>query len=88
MPCGKECLVNMDINVKEIITETAEKLLKDENLRKQFMDDPVEALEKLLNIDLPNELLDPVVEGIKAKLTVDTVQDVLGDASKLLKKLF
>ena len=78
----------MDINVKEIITETAEKLLKDENLRKQFMDDPVEALEKLLNIDLPNELLDPVVEGIKAKLTVDTVQDVLGDASKLLKKLF
>ena len=44
-----------------------------------------EALEKLLNIDLPNELLDPVVEGIKAKLTVDTVQDVLGDASKLLE---
>lgn len=78
----------MDINVKEIITETAEKLLKDENLRKQFMDDPVEALEKLLNIDLPNELLDPVVEGIKAKLTVDTVQDVLEDASKLFKKLF
>ncbi len=78
----------MDINVKEIITETAEKLLKDENLRKQFMDDPVKALEKLLNIDLPNELLDPVVEGIKAKLTVDTVQDVLGDASKLFKKLF
>lgn len=78
----------MDINVKEIITETAEKLLKDENLRKQFMDDPVKALEKLLNIDLPNELLDPVVDGIKAKLTVDTVQDVFEDASKLFKKLF
>lgn len=78
----------MEINVKEIITETAEKLLKDENLRKQFMDDPVKALEKLLNIDLPNELLDPVVDGIKAKLTVDTVQDVFEDASKLFKKLF
>ena len=78
----------MDINVKEIITETAEKLLKDEKLRKQFMDDPVKALEKLLNIDLPNELLDPVVDGIKAKLTVDTVQDVFEDASKLFKKLF
>lgn len=78
----------MDINVKEIIMETAEKLLKDEKLRKQFMDDPVSALEKILNIDLPNELLDPVVDGIKAKLAADTVQDVLGDASKLFKKLF
>lgn len=78
----------MNIDVKQIITETAEKLLKDEKLRKQFLNDPVKTLEKLLNIDLPNELLDPVVDGIKAKLTVDTVQDVLGDASNLLKKLF
>ena len=77
-----------NIDVKEIITEAAEKLLKDDKLRKQFMDEPVKALEKLLDIDLPNELLEPVVDGIKAKLTVDTAQDVLKDASKLLKKLF
>ena len=78
----------MNIDVKEIITEVVEKLLKDDKLRKQFMDDPVKALEKLLNIDLPNELLDPVVDGIKAKLVAEKAEDLLGDASKLLKKLF
>ena len=76
------------MDIKELITEAVEKLLKDEDLRKLFDDQPTKALEKLLNVDLPDELIDPVIEGIKAKLTIDTVQDTLEDAANLLKKLF
>jgi len=48
------------------------------------MKEPVKALEKVLNIDLPDELIEKVVDGIKAKITADQ----LSDAAGLLKKLF
>ena len=76
------------MDIKEIIKDAVEKLMEDDNLRKQFMDDPVKALEKVLNIDLPDDLINPVIDGIKAKLTVDAVSDIAGDAAKLFKKLF
>ena len=74
------------MDIKKIITETAEKLLKDEKLRKQFLDEPTKTLEKILNIDLPEEYIDPVIEGIKAKITVDNVKDLVSDAAGLFKK--
>lgn len=73
-----------EIDIKEIISDAVEKIMKDEKLQKQFMDEPVKALEKLLNVDLPDELIEKVVDGIKAKITVDK----LTDAADLLKKLF
>ena len=80
-----------DINIKEIINGAVEKIMKDEKLQKQFMDEPVKAMEKLLNVDLPDELIEKVIDGIKAKITVDKLADTadkLGDAANLLKKLF
>lgn len=73
-----------EFDIKEIISDAVEKISKDEKLQKQFMSDPVKALEKLLNVDLPDELIEKVVDGIKAKITVDK----LSDAAGLLKKLF
>ncbi len=73
-----------EFDIKEIISDAVEKISKDEKLQKQFMNDPVKALEKLLNVDLPDELIEKVVDGIKAKITVDK----LSDAAGLLKKLF
>ena len=81
-------MAKKELDVLEIVEKAAKKLLKDEKLQEQFKKEPVKALEKLLDIDLPNELLEPVVEGIKAKLVADKVEDTLADASKLLKKLF
>lgn len=73
-----------EFDLKEIISDAVEKISKDEKLQKQFMKEPVKALEKVLNVDLPDELIEKVVDGIKAKITVDK----LSDAAGLLKKLF
>ena len=81
-------MAKKELDVLEIVEKAAKKLLKDEKLQAQFKKEPIKALEKLLDIDLPEELLEPVVEGIKAKLVADKVEDTLADASKLLKKLF
>ena len=76
------------LDVLEIVEKAVKKILKDEKLQKQFLDEPVKALEKVLDVDLPDELLEPVIDGIKTKIKADQVADTLKDASKLLKKLF
>ena len=58
--------------------------MNDKALQKQFQTDPVKVLEKVLGIDLPDEILNPIIDGVKAQLTVEK----LGDAADFLKKLF
>ena len=74
----------MAMDIKEKITELVNKIKSDEALQKQFKENPVKAVESLLGVDLPDEQIQKIVEGIKAKLTVDTAKD----AVEKLKKLF
>ena len=72
------------MDVKEKIQELFEKISEDKELQEQFMKDPVKAIEKLTGLDLPDDMLDKVIDGVKAKLTVDKVSDIADG----LKKLF
>ena len=72
----------MDIKAK--ITELVEKIKNDKDLQAQFTKDPVKAVEKLLGVDLPDDMVEKVVDGVKAKLTADKLSEGLG----ALKKLF
>ena len=65
-------------DIKEKIEELAEKIMKDSALQAQFKKDPVKAVEKLLGVDLPNEQLNQLVEGIKAKINLDQLGSKLG----------
>ena len=44
----------------------------------EFQKDPVSVVEKLLGVDLPNEQLNQLVEGIKAKINLDQLGSKLG----------
>ena len=72
------------MDIKEKITEAVEKITKDKALQQQFKDEPVKALENVLGVDLPDDIMEQVVQGVKAKLTADK----LSDAADVLKKLF
>ena len=72
------------LDVLEIVEKAVKKILKDEKLQKQFLDEPVKALEKVLGVDLPDEIINPIIDGVKAQLTAEK----LGDAADFLKKLF
>ena len=72
------------MDIKEKINDIAETIKKDPKLLKQFKDQPVKVVEKLLVIDLPDDKLQPIVTGIKAKLADIDLGDMLGG----LKKLF
>ena len=72
------------MDIKEKISDTIEKIVKDDDLREQFKKDPVKAVEKVLGVDLPDDVIEKIIDGVKAKITLDKVDDVLG----ALKKLF
>ena len=72
----------MDIKAK--IEELSKKVMSDKKLQEKFKTNPVGVVEELLGIDLPDEQIKKLVEGIKAKITVDK----MGDAVNALSGLF
>ena len=71
-------------DIKEKIEELAEKIMKDSALQAQFKKDPVKAVEKLLGVDLPDDVVQKLIDGIKAKLTAEK----LAGGLNALKKIF
>ena len=74
----------MDIKAK--IEELVEKIKNDKTLLKDFQENPGKAVEKLIGIDQPEDQINAVVNGIKAKLTADKAADLLGGLGGLFKK--
>ncbi|MBR6666220.1 MAG: hypothetical protein IKL22_10975 [Lachnospiraceae bacterium] len=72
----------MDIKAK--INEVVEKVTSDKTMKEKFEKNPVKAIEDILGVDLPDDAMDKIVDGVKAKVAVDSISDV---ASKF-KKLF
>ncbi|MCI8600293.1 MAG: hypothetical protein HFE45_01690 [Oscillospiraceae bacterium] len=68
----------MDIKAK--IEELADKIKNDKDLLSKFQKDPISAVEGIIGIDLPNDQLEKLVEGIKAKIDLDKLGDTLGNA--------
>ena len=71
----------MDIKAK--IDEIVDKIKSDETLAAKFKEDPVKALESIAGIDLPDDMINQVIDGIKAKLTADKAGGLLGGIKKM-----
>ena len=72
----------MDIKAK--INEIVDKIKNDPQLKEEFQKDPEKAIEKVIGVDIPDGMVDKVVDGVKAKLTADKLGGVAGK----LKGLF
>lgn len=70
------------LDIKEKIEEIVEKVKGDPKLMEEFKKDPIKAIEKVTGLDLPDEAVEKVVAGVKAKLSGDK----LGGIGDLLKK--
>ena len=74
----------MAADVLVLINKAVDAIKDNDGLKKKFSADPIKTLEKLLGVDLPDELMDKVVDGVKSKIAVDDVMDAVSK----LKKLF
>ena len=75
-----------NIDIKDMIEDLVKKISENDTLKEKFLKDPVSVLEKLLGVDLPNDQLNKLIDGIKAKLAVDDIGDALGKLGGLFGK--
>ena len=66
----------MDIKAK--IEEIVKKLMNDKNLMAKFDKNPAAVIEDLVGVDLPDDQVNKLVEGIKAKIQLEKAGDLLG----------
>ena len=78
------------MDIQKIISEVLSKLEGDDKLIANFKANPVKTLEGLLNVDLPDDQINAVIDAIKAKLNLNdaakSASGILGALKKLFKK--
>lgn len=76
----------MAFDIKEKIEQIVGKLKSDKNLMAKFDSNPVSVIEELVGVDLPDDQVNALVDGIKAKIKLDDIGDVLGGIGSLFGK--
>ncbi|MDE6714452.1 MAG: hypothetical protein K2K20_12040 [Lachnospiraceae bacterium] len=72
------------MDIKGHINKIVEEVSKNPNIKEQFDKEPVKAVEKVIGIDLPDDVVMKIIEGAKAKLKIDSVSK----AADSLKGIF
>lgn len=82
----------MDIKAK--VEELVKKVTSDKDIMAKFAKNPVKTVEDLLGVDLPDEQIKQLVNGVKAKIDLKKIGDMvdgvndgkfdLGDAAEKL----
>jgi uncharacterized protein YpuA (DUF1002 family) len=71
----------MDIKAK--IEEIVDEIQRNPNFAKDFKDEPVKAIESVVGMDLPDDQIESIIQAVKAKISADKAEDVLGSIKKL-----
>lgn len=61
------------MDIKDKIDSIVKKIKKDPDIKKDFEKEPVKTVEKLLGVNLPDKVVDKIIDGVKAKLTKDSI---------------
>lgn len=76
----------MDIKAK--IAELEAKIKGDPKLLENFGKKPVKTVEGIIGVDLPDDQINGVVEGLKAKLAAGDVANAVSGIAGKIKGLF
>lgn len=66
------------MDIQKIISDAVKALSENEDLLNAFNKNPAKTIEKIIGIDLPDDKVNAIVAGIKAKLGLDDVMDMAG----------
>ena len=74
------------MDIKEKIEEIVAKIKADPDFAKDFKTEPVKAVEKVLGVDLPDDIIEKVIDGVKSKVSFDDITDKVGGILGMCKK--
>lgn len=79
------------MDVKKIIENILAEINKDGKIKEQFEKEPVKVIENIAGVDLPDDVVEKIVDGVKAKVKMEQIGDILDkaeDVAGALKKFF
>ncbi|MBR3645927.1 MAG: hypothetical protein IKN54_05870 [Lachnospiraceae bacterium] len=66
------------MDIKAQIEDIVKKVKDDPKFMDEFQNDPVKAVESIVGVDLPDDQINGIVDGVKAKISVDKAGGILG----------
>lgn len=63
--------------MKEKIESIVNKVQNDPSFKEKFTKEPIKAVEEILGIDLPDDEINKIIEGVKAKIATTNIADKL-----------
>ena len=72
------------MDIKEKVEAIIKEIKNNQNIKEEFEKEPVKVIEKFIGVDLPDDVVEKIIDGVKAKMTVDNVSKLAG----ALKGLF
>lgn len=73
------------MDIKEQISKVIEEISQNPNIKEQFDKEPVKVIEKIIGMDLPDDIVMKIIDGVKAKLTMDGASKVVDTLKGMFK---
>ena len=64
------------VDIKNQINKIEKEVSKNTNMKEQFEKEPVKVIEKIIGVDLPDDIVSKIIDGVKANLTINNVSKV------------
>lgn len=74
------------MDIKATIEDLAKKINLDKGFAGLFWSDPIKAVEQAIGVKLPADQVKTIIDGIKAKISVDEAGETLGKIKGLFGK--
>ena len=75
------------MDIKKMIQKLIDEIEKDGKLGTQFKNDPVKVIENIIGKDLPDDVVEKIVDGVKAKVNLDKAVDAIDKLDDALDKV-
>lgn len=72
------------MDIKKKIDEIVDKVKNDKDFAEKFKNNPIEAVESVIGVDLPDDKINEVVSAVKTKIKIDD-SGIIGKVTGLFK---
>lgn len=74
------------MDIMDKLEDVVEKIKKDKTIAAKFKKDPIDTVQDLLGVKLPEDQLEKLVDAIKKQIKFDDLDDILEDKLEALGK--
>lgn len=64
------------MDILEKVEEVIKNIGDNKDIKAKFDKDPVKVIESILGVDLPDEIVNKIIDMVKSKINVDSLDDV------------